>query len=110
MRDLPRTMRFMSTGALAALLLGAFMPSAVAQSLYCSEPSEPYCIDAYGTFDNDWSFRSCRDEVERYLEEVDRYAQCLIDEAQREIDDARREADDVIERFNCKAQGNTYCY
>lgn len=84
--------------------------AAAMQSLYCTEPSEPYCIDAYGTFEDEFSFELCRGEMERYLQEVDRYTECIIDEAQREIEEARREADETVERFNCKAQGNTFCY
>ena len=117
MPDLPRTMRFMSKGALPALLLVVFIPSAGAQAFYCSEPSEPYCIDAYGTFDDEYSFQSCRREMENYLDEVRRYEQCVADEvrrianeAQSDVDRIRRDADDALERFNCKAQGNTYCY
>ena len=80
-----------------------------AQSFYCSEPRQPSCIDAFGTFDNEWSFNSCRSDMERYVSDVARYAACLYEEAEREADDARSEANDAIERFNCRAQGGLIC-
>mgnify|MGYP003644857852 CR=1 FL=1 len=91
--------------------------SAAVQAYYCSEPIEPYCIDAYGTFENDYSFQSCRRDVQNYLSDVADYEQCVIDEvrrvadeAQMDVDNVRREAEDALERFNCKAEGNSFCY
>ena len=72
---------------------------------YCDEPDPPYCIDRYGTFDDEWSFTRCRREVEYYLDDVADFQQCLSGW----FDAAGREADDVVERFNCRAQGRSFC-
>lgn len=91
--------------------------NADAQAYYCTEPNEPYCVDSYGTFEDDYRFQSCRREMESYLREVERYEQCVVDEirriadeAQMDVDRVRRDAEDALERFNCKAEGNSYCY
>tara|TARA_R110000868_G_scaffold92734_2_gene257222 strand:+ start:15321 stop:15656 length:336 start_codon:yes stop_codon:yes gene_type:complete len=108
--------RLAPLASLALLVTAPPNASAAVQAYYCSEPIEPYCIDAYGTFDDDYSFRSCRLDVESYLSEVDAYEQCVADElrrvadeAQMDVDNVRREAANVLERFNCKAQGNSFC-
>lgn len=80
-----------------------------AQSIYCSKPEPPYCIDGYNTFENEYSFRDCKFDMERYLDDIERYTQCLFDEADTMASEARREANETIERFNCKAEGNSFC-
>jgi len=47
--------------------------------------------------------------VEGYVDEVNRYIRCVRDEADQNASTATLEADETIERFNCKAEGNTYC-
>lgn len=74
-------------------------------SMYCPEPSEPVCIDSFGTFDNEFSFDQCRTDVENFVSDVEDYVDCLDQEQQMKIDEANR----AIERFNCKAQGDNFC-
>lgn len=90
---------------LAALSAGmvAFVPAA-AQALWCSEPSQPYCIDDYDGFTRT-EFDSCRYDVEAYLRDVRQYVECLQEEQQK----VSGEADEVIENFNCLASGESYC-
>jgi len=82
---------------------------AVAQYLYCTRPEPPYCIDAFGTFDDDYSFNSCKNKMEQYLYEINSYIECVVSEADNETRDVRREANGAVERFNCKARGETFC-
>ena len=91
----------------SVVVLSAFQTTPVnAQAgYYCSEPSPPYCIDSYGTFDDEWSFNRCKNEVESYLSEVASFQNCLADWHSAAGD----EADAAIEKFNCKAQGNSFC-
>lgn len=90
---------------LAALALTAWARPAEAFGLYCTHPEAPYCLDQYGTFDDEWAFGRCKMEMETYLSEVNAYTQCLAQEAS----EVRREANDAVDRFNCKANGGTYC-
>ncbi len=81
------------------------MPRAANAYGSCSEPRPPYCIDALGTFEDEFAFGRCRSEVERYQDEVRAYVRCL----EREQDEAIDEANRVVDRFNCKADGGTFC-
>lgn len=90
--------------ACVALVLGSH--SATAQFyMYCTEPSEPFCITSFGTFDDQWSFDRCRRDVEMFLSEVDEYRDCLLRNSNEAVDHANQ----VIERFNCRAEGRTFC-
>ena len=80
-----------------------------AQYLPCYRPNVPYCIDAYGTFDNDWSFQSCKNEVERYVADMNEYSSCIIRQAKIEISEAEDETSRTIEKFNCNARGELFC-
>lgn len=95
--------RLLSVCAGVALVVS--LTGGAAQAYYCSEPIRPSCIDRYGTFDDECSFDRCKREVESYLSEVEDFRSCLAD-AHRQAGD---EADAVVERFNCKAQGRSYC-
>lgn len=90
-------------GWLTGLLLMVMVPAQA--QLFCSEPTEPYCIGP-SMDDSDWSFSSCRSQVQNYLADVDRYRQCLIRRANDAIDEANR----VVDRFNCYADGRSFCY
>ena len=74
-------------------------------TMFCSEPSEPYCVDGNGYFDDESQFNSCKSEVEDYLSDVKTYTQCLTDES----NDAVRKSNDIVEKFNCRAAGKSYC-
>jgi len=84
---------------------GAVAPQMAAAIMFCSEPSKPYCLDAYGTFDDQWSFDQCRDEVQSFVDSVNRYVDCLGDEQREKTNDAN----EAVERFNCRASGNDFC-
>lgn len=92
---------------LAAALLAWSMPLS-ATYLYCSKPIPPSCLDQFGEFD-EWSFRQCRNAVESFVQEVQQFQQCVIYEAERINSEARQEADQAVERFNCRAQGDSFC-
>lgn len=71
----------------------------------CFEPDPPSCIDRYGTFDDEWSFDRCRRDVESYVEEVSTFRDCLAQWHEAVGDEAAA----TIERFNCKARGESFC-
>ncbi|MCE6958838.1 hypothetical protein LAZ40_07220 [Cereibacter sphaeroides] len=72
---------------------------------YCNEPDAPFCVEQYGAFDDEGEFDRCRDEVEDYVSDVEDYRNCLVEAH----DEAGEEASEVVERFNCKAEGNDFC-
>jgi TolA-binding protein len=93
---------------------------------FCNEPSEPYCIDSFGTFDDEFSFSNCRGEVQSYIDNVNDAIRCMDDEIEERINkikklkqeieelesqqvEIREKANQIIERFNCKARGGSYC-
>lgn len=71
----------------------------------CFEPAPPDCIDRYGTFDDEWSFNRCKRDVESYIDDVSMFRSCLANWHEA----VGYEVDEVIERFNCKARGESYC-
>lgn len=64
---------------------------------YCAEPSEPFCL-SFGERDE-----YCRMEVERYLDDLETWVQCVAQAA-------NDEAEAVIRKWNCKVDGNSYCF
>ena len=91
--------------SIATLIVGFVFASDADASLYCSEPTEPSCISMLAISRDEFSFDTCRSEVESYLDEVRDYQQCLRDEINEKTDEANR----VVEQFNCYAQGNELC-
>lgn len=92
--------------AVAGIAVAFSMFGGTAQAyLLCREPSEPSCISGYVDFSDQYSFDSCKRDVEDYLSDVSDYRSCLIEAS----NDAAEQANEVIERFNCKAEGNSYC-
>lgn len=83
----------------------ALLPVSAEAMGFCSEPTKPYCVDQYGTFEDEWSFERCKSDVSTYVQQVRDYADCLEQERQ----DAIQAAQKAIERFNCKAKGDTFC-
>lgn len=92
----------------------------------CFEPSEPYCIRAYGTFDDQFSFESCRGQLRSYQSDVESFLDCQqreiddsvsrIEEEQSDIQTAQRKSRDALDEFNaaveywnCKANGGSIC-
>jgi hypothetical protein len=87
------------------LMLSAGCSTSASAILFCSKPTEPSCIDRFGTFSDEWSFNRCKSEVESYMSDATSYRSCLINE----INSVKSEVDTVVERFNCKAKGGTFC-
>lgn len=93
---------FTTTAALTLL----FAHLATAQTYQsCYEPDPPSCIDRFGTFDDEWSFDRCRRDMEDYVDEMVSFRSCLANWHEA----AGNEVEDVIERFNCKASGDSFC-
>lgn len=79
---------------------------------YCTEPSEPDCIDWDHNFKDQFAFDMCRSEVESYVSEVESYISCLNDEIsniQSHQQETQGKAGEVIEKFNCHARGESFC-
>lgn len=85
--------------------LVAFFATPTNAAMFCSEPSEPYCLDTLSNSDDEWAFNSCRSEVESFVDDTNRYTQCLADER----NEAVKKANDAVERFNCKARRQGFC-
>ena len=58
-----------------------------------------------GFFDDQSDFESCKSEVEDYVRNVKSFSQCLVDAN----DEAVRKSNEIIEKFNCRAAGKSYC-
>lgn len=97
-----------TTSFLLAFLAWSSSTSVSAEYLNCMKPNPPMCIDQIGGFD-EWSFQQCQNEVEFFVQQVQQFQQCVIYEAERINSDAQQEANRVVERFNCKAQGESFC-
>lgn len=86
------------------MMFGMFGGTAQAY-LFCREPSEPTCTSGYVDFNDQYSFDSCKRDVESYLSDISDYRSCLV----AAINDAAEQSSEVIEKFNCKAEGNSFC-
>ena len=90
---------------------------------YCMmPPAEPVCLIT-GFNGDEYMFRACKYDVERYLEELQEWINCnnrnaemfarearkAENEAISVAADTRRKADEVVAKFNCYASGNSYC-
>jgi hypothetical protein len=89
-----------------ALLVGlaSLVPLPASAFAFCSEPSEPSCVDGSGYFDDQDEFERCKSEVESYISDKE-YAECLANERNEAIDAANR----IVEKFNCRAEGRSIC-
>lgn len=101
-------MRFMIVGVIA------LFPSLAAAN--CFSPEQPYCLTAYGTFEDDYSFSRCRSDMDSFREDVGEYSRCLLqelddfaDEQTEKRDASVAEYEAAVEYFNCMASGNSYC-
>jgi hypothetical protein len=95
-----------------AIIIFAFVASSATNVFgygFCSPPVEPSCIDSLSLSRDEFTFNSCRDEVESYRRGVKSYIDCMLDEVQTERDEQVRKLNDVIERFNCYAKGDSIC-
>ena len=86
----------MRTFLIASLLsLGLAQPA----NARCSEPTNPYCVNRYIAFENEWDFESCKSDMERYKGEVESYAECLA----KQIEAAYAEYNETARDFNHQA-------
>ncbi len=89
--------------AIVAAAAELSMASAATQfSGFCYEPSEPFCVSQYGEFSSEYEFETCRRAVERYQRDVQEYLMCIEGAAVDSINE-------VVDKFNCRARGDTYC-
>jgi hypothetical protein len=86
--------------AIAACLVLCVPASALAAYGYCSKPSQPGCL-IYGDPDE-----FCRSSVKRFLDELAEWADCVAKQAR---DEANEEAEAAVKKWNCRADGNSYC-
>lgn len=98
--------------ALFALSLALASPAAA----ICFEPTEPYCIRAIGTFEDQFAYNSCLSQMEGFQADTVSYQACRQDEARQAIEEANRDIsntsdtlNDAVEYWNCKASGNSFC-
>lgn len=79
-------------------------------TIRCYEPMPPVCVNFDHTYQNDRLFQNCREELNSYFLAVEQYQKCLVDAVNRKIQDMDRETQSRVDRFNCKAEGNTLCF
>lgn len=89
----------------ASFAIALMLCSPATASLYCSEPSAPWCAERFGAFDDEYDFDRCKREIESYKYDVERYTDCVADEARREIDEAIDNYNSAVESFNRRARG-----
>jgi hypothetical protein len=94
----------MLSRAFALLALAIVTSISPAGAQWCSEPSKPFCLDMGQT--DDW----CRSEVEQFLAREKEFRDCLVDEANQRIEESKRRSKLVVEKWNCYAKGNSFCF
>lgn len=94
---------------LPLIYLLSLAQAAAAQS-GCYQPSQPHCLTAYGTFEDEFSFDMCRRDMDGYRREIEDFSNCLANWVQETADDAQSQQDAAIEDYdravdywNCKA-------
>lgn len=73
---------------------------------YCNRPDPPSCVSMMSINLDEFSFNSCRRDVQSYRDEIEDYKRCL----QNDLADAIDEYSSTVRKFNCYAKGETYCY
>jgi hypothetical protein len=87
---------------LATLILVACVQTAFAS--WCTEPSKPWCLDV-GQPDS-----YCRYEVEAYVTKERDFRSCIVDEANTKIEESKTRVNKVVDRWNCYARGEKFCF
>ena len=67
---------------------------------FCTEPSEPYCVNVFSTFRSSYDFEACKSEVQLYIAHINEYIECL----NKHVNDKNSEAKAVIRNFNDMVQ------
>jgi hypothetical protein len=96
----------------AALIALLPFVSPGAAGAMCFEPSEPYCVRSFNTFEDRYAFDSCLREMEAYRNGVTTFKSCREDEIaeiQDEIQRALRTLEEAVKLWNCRAKGGTLC-
>lgn len=88
-----------------ALLLTILVSASPALAAYCSEPSEPYCLDILDDASDRSDIESCRWEVESFVSDSQEYVRCLKQAA----DEAVEKSNDSITKYNCRARRESFC-
>lgn len=72
---------------------------------FCSEPSEPYCINSLDDDSDADDIENCRWRVQSFVRETESYLACLREAA----DGAVEKSNDVVRKYNCRARRESYC-
>jgi len=96
-QDQGRLVMLIRTTLVVAFLV--IPPVAAESQLFCDRPKKPYCVDMLGISRDEFTFQSCRVDVETFQRRVKEYVDCLDHEQQDLIDELRR----TISRFNACA-------
>ena len=91
--------------ALALLVHGQAASGATRETISCSEPVTPFCVESDATFEDELSIRRCRSEVEDYIDGIKEYVGCLSQQ-QRETE---AWGTSIQRQFDCKASGKAGC-
>lgn len=78
-------------------IIGIFFSTVYLSAGCFLKPSEPFCVNF--EFRSKSNFDYCKRQVENYLEDVSKYISCMKDEA-----------NEVIKKFNCRVNGDSYCF
>lgn len=89
----------------AVLWLGTTSAEAFNFVRRCEAPTEPSCITLFLTFEDEFSFNRCKNDVESYQREVEDFLSCQK-RAANEVIAAYNEA---VEQFNCRARREIIC-
>ena len=84
----------------AIIIFVGFSAQAGAYDISCFQPSVPFCVTSRFTYESDFSFRSCKTEMELHLSSVRDYQRCIHDQARN----AAKRANEAVEYFNCMAK------
>ena len=102
-----RRLRMTSMLLAAVLMAGTSVPAkALFYMGFCSEPSKPFCVSSSFTFEDEFSFASCRGQVERYVSEMNNFMSCLEDELDDKLDKIRQLRSDAEDIRNTHSEAS----
>ena len=76
----------------------------------CRAPRQPDCLKMLNFSKDEFSIRSCRQEVDFYRQQVESYARCMVDEVNAERAEQTRNVEKARARINCYEQGRNSCF
>jgi hypothetical protein len=92
--------------ALAAVALSSGASEALA---FCSQPSEPYCLNTPSSARDDFFAARCRADIESYVDASRRYVDFVLRAARAEERDQQMKVDAVLQRLACQSRGERFC-